>query len=95
MNNPFARVKYKPGKGAHDASARYDVGTLWPARTGNGYSLSPQKTNDFETQYPKMKLSEAAARAEQGDGFLDVWPVEQRGARRGYARNDDDSDIPF
>ncbi len=74
---PHGRLKYKSKDGK-----RYDVGTMWHAKSGGGFTISPEKENAPNAQYPKMKLSEACARVEAGDGFLDVWtPREQSRSR--------------
>jgi hypothetical protein len=106
-NRPAYRITYKAKDGA-----KYDVGVIWnPKKQIDGLlgSLSPQKTNE-DGQYKKMRLVEALARVEAGDGFLDVWSTAPRGDapqrggqdRQGYsnANGGDDSfptdeDIPF
>jgi hypothetical protein len=71
-DRPAGRLKYKARDGK-----RYDVGTMWRGERG-GWQIQPEKRDDFDAQYPKMRLSEAAKRVEAGDGFLDVWEPQDR-----------------
>lgn len=94
---PDYRVTYK----AKDGS-RFDCGVAWASEKFPGiYDLKPQKANE-DGQYPKMRLSEAARRCEDGDGFLSIMaPKPTAEARSGgtYDRpprtNRDDDDLPF
>jgi len=65
-NGPTGRLKYRSKDGV-----TYDVGAFWS--NARGMSLGPQKTNEDHERFPKMRLSEAARRVEQGDGWLNVY----------------------
>lgn len=74
-NRPTHRIRFTDKA----TKKKYDCGVIWPARNqmqGLLGSLAPQKT-DEDGQYPKMKMSEAVARWERGEGFLDVWSTER------------------
>lgn len=93
---PAFRLVYKSKDGT-----RYDVGVCWESDRFPGlYSVKPQRENADGT-YPKMRLSEAAARCEAGDGFLDLSSPKKRtdaprSDRREPARDDfSDDTIPF
>lgn len=99
---PSFRITYKAKDGT-----RYDVGVAWDSERFPGlFDLRPQKTNEGG-DWPKMRLSEAAARCESGDGFLSIaapkpasgqrQPEGNRSpAKRSVPADDyDGSDIPF
>lgn len=75
-NKPFARIKCKTRDGQ-----RWDVGTIWPSKTGRGFTLRPE-TERTTGDYPKMSLSEAVRLAEAKEAFLDVFLVEERPVQR-------------
>lgn len=65
---PSFRLTYKSKDGV-----KADVGVCWESERFPGlFSVKPEKVTDMTAQWPKMKLSEAAARCEAGDGFLDL-----------------------
>lgn len=88
-DKPVARIKFKSKDGK-----RYDVGTLWPGNREDSHGLAPVKQDDLDAKYPKMRLSEAARLAEEGQGYLDVWMDTSREASRPQ-RDDFEDDIPF
>jgi hypothetical protein len=73
-SKPHMRVTYKSRDGE-----RFQIGTLWPARRGDGFTLQPC-TEHKETQYGKeMPFSEACELAYgQKSGFIDFWPIGER-----------------
>jgi hypothetical protein len=73
-NKPHMRVTYKNRDGE-----RFQIGTLWPARKGDGFTLQPC-TEHKETKYSKeMPFSEACELAYgQKSGFIDFWPITER-----------------
>lgn len=97
-NKPTHRIRFTDKA----TKKKYDCGVIWPARNpmqGLLGSLAPQKT-DEDGQYPKMRMSEAVARWERGEGFLDVWSTERSDAQQRQTapvRDEfDDSDgVPF
>lgn len=92
---PTFRLVYKAKDGA-----RYDVGVCWESERFPGlYSIKPQREN-ASGQHPKMRLSEAAARCEAGDGFLDLSAPKKRESPRDDRRDTprdsyDADDVPF
>ena len=63
---PSFRLSYKAKDGT-----RHDVGVCWPSERFSGlHDVKPEKVTGMVNGYPKMKLSEAAARCEAGDGFI-------------------------
>lgn len=94
-NQPIARLSYydKNEKRSYDVAAlfrndRHDWKT----------DVAPEKRADYEAQYPKMLLSEAAARAERGEGYLSIAkPKAKQGAqqpRQGQQRTQGGYDRP-
>lgn len=73
MSNVSARIQY------WDKTEKkgYECAVVWepePERLWK-QNVSAVKATDLEHKYPKMKLSEASARAERGEGYLSlVWP---------------------
>ena len=98
---PSFRLSYKAKDGT-----RHDVGVCWPSERFSGlHDVKPEKVTGMVNGYPKMKLSEAAARCEAGDGFISLAapkpPQSGGGQSFGGGRQsngdhrDPDSEIPF
>ena len=65
---PSFRLTYKSKDGT-----KADVGVCWESERFPGlFSVKPEKVTNLTDKWPKMRLSEAAARCEAGDGFLDL-----------------------
>lgn len=65
---PSYRLSYKGRDGS-----RHDIGVAWKSDRFEGlFDVKPEKVTGMVNGYPKMKLSEAAARCEAGDGFISL-----------------------
>ena len=65
---PAFRLTYKGRDGQ-----RVDVGVCWPSDRFPGlFDVKPEKSTGKINGYDKMRLSEAAARCEAGDGFISL-----------------------
>lgn len=97
MSKPFARITYKPRDGV-----RATICTVWPSRSGKGYSLSPCLETK-ETKFgPEMSIFDAFKAAFiDKSGFIDLYLIEDKAAPRPVRPVDagdfgDDSDgTPF
>ncbi len=90
---PVARMQYydKAEKKAYDIAAVYDNDNPEMAWKQN---ISPERAADMEARFPKMLLSEAAARCERKEGWLSIVHPKQDQQQRPKQTNIEDS-IPF
>ncbi len=92
---PSFRLTYKSKDGT-----KADVAVCWESERFPGlFDLRPEKVTDLSAKWPKMKLSEAAARCEAGDGFLHLSapkPTTNAPTRSAPVRDDfGGDDVPF
>jgi antibiotic biosynthesis monooxygenase (ABM) superfamily enzyme len=91
-----ARIQYydKATKKGYDVAAVFDNDREDMAWKQN---ISPERAADMEAKYPKMLLSEAAARCERKEGWLSLcWPkASQQPKQPSRDHAGDDSDVPF
>lgn len=77
MSHPVQRIQFydKATKKAYDVAAVFEDDD--ERFKGWKRGIAPEKRADHDAQYPKMLLSDAAARAERGEGRLSLVTPKQ------------------
>lgn len=96
MSQPIQRIQFydKATKKAYDVAAVFEDDD--ERFKGWKRGIAPEKRADHDAQYPKMLLSDAAARAERGEGRLSLVTPKQRQQQQsgGYDRASPNSSRP-
>lgn len=100
-NYPIGRLRFYDKNEKRD----YDVAAVFESKNEKVRSwkrdIAPEKRPDASKQYPSMLLSEAAARAERGEGYLSYCVAKKRDGGQPKSGGDyppgdfGDDDIPF
>lgn len=88
---PSFRLSYKAKDGT-----KYDIGVCWESERFPGlFDVKPVK-EPSDGQYPKMRMSDAAAKCEGGDGFISLSaPKSAASSPKPTPSGNGDPDIPF